>query len=63
MRFASLGLIIIGTQLHGAANYIGPAITFALVSLIIPMALAVEIGRKAQKTASDDPSGAHSEAT
>jgi predicted Na+-dependent transporter len=47
MRFASLGLIIIGTQLHGAANYIGPAITFALVSLILPMLLAVEIGRKA----------------
>jgi predicted Na+-dependent transporter len=46
MRFASLGLIIIGTQLHGAANYIGPAITFALVSLILPMLLAVEIGRK-----------------
>ena len=45
-RFAGLGLIIIGTQLHGAANYMGPAITFALVSLIIPMALAVEIGRR-----------------
>jgi BASS family bile acid:Na+ symporter len=50
MRFASLGLIIIGTQLNGAANYIGPAITFALVSLILPMLLAVEIGRK-EKTA------------
>jgi bile acid:Na+ symporter, BASS family len=46
MRFASLGLIIIGTQLNGAPNYIGPAITFALVSLILPMLLAVEIGRK-----------------
>jgi predicted Na+-dependent transporter len=46
MRFASLGLIIIGTQLGGAANYIGPAITFALVSLILPMIVAVEIGRK-----------------
>jgi len=45
-RFAGLGLIIIGTQLHGAANYIGPAITFAIVSLIVPMALAVEIGRR-----------------
>ncbi|HEY5097359.1 MAG TPA: bile acid:sodium symporter [Acidimicrobiales bacterium] len=47
MRFASLGLIIIGTQLGGSANYIGPAITFALVSLILPMLLAVEIGRTA----------------
>jgi predicted Na+-dependent transporter len=46
MRFASLGLIIIGTQLNGAANYIGPAITFSLVSLIVPMLLAVEIGRR-----------------
>jgi len=45
-RFAGLGLIIIGTQLHGAANYMGPAITFALVSLIIPIAVGVEIGRK-----------------
>jgi bile acid:Na+ symporter, BASS family len=46
MRFGSLGLIIIGTQLHGAANYIGPAITFSLVDLILPMLLAVEIGRR-----------------
>ncbi len=57
MRFAALRLIIIGTQLHWAANYIGPAITFALVSLIIPMAVAVEIGRKVPTTSSDDPSG------
>jgi predicted Na+-dependent transporter len=62
MRFASLGLIIIGTQLHGAANYIGPAITFALVSLIIPMAVAIEIGRKAPATSGDLPSGAQAEA-
>jgi predicted Na+-dependent transporter len=58
VRFASLGLIIIGTQLHGAANYIGPAITFALVSLIIPMALAVEIGRKASAVSGVEPSAA-----
>jgi predicted Na+-dependent transporter len=42
-----LQIVDIGTQLNGAANYIGPAITFALVSLILPMVLAVEIGRKA----------------
>jgi predicted Na+-dependent transporter len=46
MRFGSLGLIIIGTQLNGGAKYIGPAITFSLVDLILPMLLAVEIGRR-----------------
>jgi BASS family bile acid:Na+ symporter len=50
MRFASLGLIIIGTQLDAAASYIGPAITFALVDLILPMLLAVEIGRRHAST-------------
>ena len=49
-RFGSLGLIIIGSQLDGAAVYIGPAITFALVDFILPLALAVEIGHR---TASD----------
>jgi BASS family bile acid:Na+ symporter len=58
MRFASLGLIIIGTQLHGAANYIGPAITFALVALIVPMAVAVEIGRRASTASGVEPSRA-----
>jgi predicted Na+-dependent transporter len=46
-RFASLGLIIIGAQLHGNPTYLGPAITFALVDFIIPLALAVEIGHRA----------------
>lgn len=46
MRFSSLGLIIIGTQLGGGANYMGPAITFSLVGLILPMLLAVEMGRR-----------------
>ena len=46
MRFASLGLIIIGTQLDGAANYLGPALTFALLDFLLPLALAVEIGRR-----------------
>jgi BASS family bile acid:Na+ symporter len=46
-RFGSLGLIIIGSQLDGAAVYIGPAITFALVDFILPLALAVEIGHRA----------------
>jgi BASS family bile acid:Na+ symporter len=46
-RFASLGLIIIGAQLHGNPVYLGPAITFALVDFILPLALAVEIGHRA----------------
>lgn len=46
-RFASLGLIIIGSQLHGDPTYLGPAITFALVDFVLPLPLAVEIGRRA----------------
>jgi predicted Na+-dependent transporter len=49
-RFASLGLIIIGAQLHGNPTYLGPAITFALVDFILPLALAVEIGHRAGTT-------------
>ncbi len=45
-RFASLGLIIIGAQLHGNPVYLGPAITFALVDFILPLALAIEIGHR-----------------
>ena len=47
-RFGSLGLIIIGTQLNGAAAYLGPAITFALLDFVLPLALAVEIGHRAR---------------
>jgi predicted Na+-dependent transporter len=50
-RFASLGLIIIGAQLHGNPVYLGPAITFALVDFILPLAVAVEIGHGARATA------------
>jgi hypothetical protein len=46
-RFASLGLIIIGAQLQGNPVYLGPALTFALVDFIVPLALAVEIGHRA----------------
>jgi BASS family bile acid:Na+ symporter len=45
-RFGSLGLIIIGSQLEGNPVYLGPAITFALIDFILPLALAVEIGRR-----------------
>jgi predicted Na+-dependent transporter len=46
LRFGSLGLIIIGTQLGGDPAILGPAIVFALVNMIVAMVVAVEIGRK-----------------
>jgi BASS family bile acid:Na+ symporter len=46
LRFGSLGLIIIGTQLGGNPDYLGPAIVFALLDLLFPMLLAIEIGRR-----------------
>jgi len=48
IRFGSLGLIIIGSQLHGNAVYLGPAITFTLVDFVLPVAVAVEIGHRAR---------------
>jgi len=55
LRFGALGLIIIGTQLHGNADYLGPAIVFSLVDLILVLFLSVEIGRRAGSIRSDDP--------
>ena len=53
LRYTSLGLIIIGTQLDADPIYLGPAITFALVDFVIPLAVAIEIGHRARaKTAS-----------
>jgi predicted Na+-dependent transporter len=45
-RFGSLGLIIIGTQLDGNADYLGPAIVFALAGFLLPVLLSVELGRR-----------------
>ena len=56
-RFASLGLIIIGAQLGGNPVYLGPALTFALVDFIVPLALAVEIGHRAR---TPEPAPVHS---
>jgi hypothetical protein len=50
-RFGSLGLVIIGTQLNGNPTYLGPAIVFALIDFILPIALAVETGHRADATA------------
>ena len=47
MRFDSLGLVIIGTELHGNNDYLGPAISFSLVSVITVMVAALVIGRRA----------------
>jgi predicted Na+-dependent transporter len=45
-RFGSLGLIIIGTQLNGNADYLGPAIVFTLIGFLLPVLLSVELGRR-----------------
>lgn len=50
-RFGSLGLVIIGTQLNGNPTFLGPAIVFALIDFIVPIALAVEIGHRVGATA------------
>jgi predicted Na+-dependent transporter len=55
LRFGSLGMIIIGTQLKGDADYLGPAIVFSLVDLILVLLLAVEIGRHVTPTRAEDP--------
>jgi BASS family bile acid:Na+ symporter len=46
IRFGSLGLIIIGTQLGGNPDYLGPALVFLLLDFILPIVLAIEIGRR-----------------
>jgi hypothetical protein len=56
-RFASLGLIIIGAQLHGNPVYLGPALTFALVDFIVPLALAVEIGHRGRNAGTSTGAG------
>jgi bile acid:Na+ symporter, BASS family len=50
MRFGSLGLIIIGTQLGGNADYLGPAIVFTMLDFVLPFVLAIELGRKTHAT-------------
>jgi amino acid transporter len=55
MRFGSLGLVIIGTQLKGNSAYLGPAIVFSLIDLIVILFLAVEIGRHTGTAAAPTP--------
>jgi bile acid:Na+ symporter, BASS family len=58
LRFGSLGLIIIGTQLHGNPDYLGPAIVFSLIDLIVVLFIAVEIGRHTAKAGTEHPTQA-----
>jgi len=51
VRFTALGLIIIGTQLHANPDYLGPAIVFALVDMIVAMIVALEMGRRTRASA------------
>lgn len=55
LRFGSLGLIIIGTQLHANSAYLGPAIVFSLIDLIVVLFLAVEIGRHTIRATASPP--------
>ena len=47
LRLSSIGLIIIGTQLDSRPDYLGPAITFALLDFVLLLATAFAIGRRA----------------
>jgi predicted Na+-dependent transporter len=55
VRFGSLGLVIIGTQLKGNSAYLGPAIVFSLIDLIVILFIAVEIGRHTATAAAPTP--------
>ena len=55
LRFGSLGLIIIGTQLDGNPDDLGPAIVFSLVDLILVLFLSVELGRHAEPARAAEP--------
>jgi BASS family bile acid:Na+ symporter len=50
VRFTSLGLIIIGTQLDGNPDYLGPALVLALADLVVAVLVSLEIGRRAART-------------
>ena len=58
LRFGSLGLIIIGTQLDGNPDYLGPAMVFTLIDLLLVLLIAVETGRKVRGAATDTGSAA-----
>jgi BASS family bile acid:Na+ symporter len=45
MRFAALGLVIISTQLDGRASVLGPAIVYALIDMVVAVAIALAMAR------------------
>jgi predicted Na+-dependent transporter len=51
MRFGSLGLFIISTQLGGDPAYLGPAICFAVFDLVLMLLLAVTLQRLSRAVA------------
>jgi hypothetical protein len=61
MRFDSLGLVIIGTELDGNSDYLGPAICFSLVNVITVMIAALGMGRRADATDGRAPRTRHGE--
>jgi len=46
MRFAALGLVIISTQLDGRASVLGPAIVYALIDMLVAVAIALAMARR-----------------
>lgn len=51
MRFAALGLIVIGAQLDGDPTILGPAIVYALIDLVLAVGAGVAIGRRSSGVA------------
>jgi BASS family bile acid:Na+ symporter len=45
MRFAALGLVIIASQLDGVASVLGPAIVYALIDIVVAVAIALAMAR------------------
>jgi BASS family bile acid:Na+ symporter len=50
VRLTSLGLVLVTTQLGAEPEYLGPAITFALLDLIVPLVLALVLASRLTST-------------
>lgn len=51
MRFTPLGLIVIATVLGNAGAYLIPALLFSLVDTVVPLGVAIEVGRSGTRKA------------
>jgi len=58
IRLTALGLIIIGTQLHANPSYLGPAIMFVLIDMIVAILVGLALGRGARAVARGSGSAA-----